>query len=146
MKIIKNNLKDNTATTKITCDNCGSVLEVGEDEFEIGEFGLKGVKCGACGEMTYADDSITLTASNVSYPQHFSILTPEKCKAMSDSEINKYIGEALRMIGKDTDYSAMASGDTMVFAYKADEESSEVGVIVCKNYAETYVQIPREKF
>ena len=78
MKIIENNFKDSTAITKITCDNCGSVLEVGEDEFEIGEFGLKGVKCGACGEMTYADDSITLTASNVSYPQHFSILTPRK--------------------------------------------------------------------
>ena len=147
MKIIENNYQDEISQpVRITCDNCGSVLDVNEDEFEIGEYGLKGVRCGACGEMTYADSSIKLTAANVCYPQHFSILSPAKCKAMSDSEINRYIGETLRMIDKDTDYAAMASGDTMVFAYKSDEETSEVSVVVCKNYAETYVEIPREKF
>lgn len=144
MRIIEN--KYQADTTRITCDNCGSVLEVGEEEFETGELGLKGVRCPACGEMTYCDESVPLTVSTVRYPQHFTMLSPETCKAMSDEDINRYVAETVRMIDKDTDYSAMGCGDTMVFAYKSDEELSEVSVIVCKNYAETFIQIPREKF
>lgn len=146
MRVIENNYDNEMRTTILTCEYCGSVLEVNEDEFEIGEFGLKGVKCAVCGEMTYADKSVPLTPANVCYPQHFSVYKSEKCKSLSNEEVNEYIGRTLKMIDKYTDYAAIASGDTLVFAYKSDEEHSEVCVVVCKNYAETYVEIPYEKF
>ena len=147
MKIIENHYQgDVSQPVRVTCEHCGSVLEVDEDEFVIGEFGLKGVECAVCGEMTYTDKSIPLTPANVCYPQHFSMYNSDKCKPLSDENINAYIGRTLNMIDKNTDYAEMASGDTLVLAYKSDEDCSEVHVVVCKNYAETYVEIPCEKF
>ena len=146
MRIIENNYQLLKEPTKLTCDNCNSVFEVDEDEFVIGEYGLKGVACPVCGEMTYADSSVPLTLDNVCYPQHFARRDSEKCKKLSDDKINEYIKEAVSMINKDSDFSYVGTGDTIVFAFKTDEIDSEVEVIVCRNYDDTYLQIPREKF
>jgi len=47
---------------------------------------------------------------------------------------------------KDTDYSFIASGDTIVFAFKSNEDVPAATVIVAKKYQETDVKISRKNF
>ena len=60
---------------------------------------------------------------------------------INDVEINKWVKECVNDLDDDTSYSLRATGDTVVFAYKASEDASDATVIVAKKYQETDVKI-----
>ena len=106
--------------------------------------GAEWVDCPSCGERTFVSEGIELTADTVEYPKHFYFYS--KGKSVDDEQINEWIKDAVNRLDKDVDYSGHASGDTIVLAYKSDEDYSSATVIVAKKYSECEVQIPRKKF
>lgn len=70
----------------------------------------------------------------------------ENAVLIKDDEVNKWVKECINSLDEDTDFSYIASGDTIVFAYKSDEDLSAATVIVAKKYEETDVKIPRKNF
>ena len=78
MKIIKNNYsaeenKDQIKTIQITCDHCGSELEITEEDIYIGAYGAVYVICPCCGEEIMIEEleGVTLTMNNIEFPIHF---------------------------------------------------------------------------
>ena len=123
------------------CEWCGAAFE---GEPYIGVNGAEWVDCPKCGERTFVSEGIEITADTVEYPKHFCSYS--KGKPVDDEQINEWIKDAVNQLDKDVDYSGHASGDTIVLAYKSDEDYSSATVIVAKKYSECEVQIPREKF
>ena len=124
-----------------SCEWCGETFS---GEPYIGVHGAEWVDCPKCGERTFVSEGIEITADTVEYPKHF--YTYGKGKSISDERINEWIKDAVNALDKDVDYSGHASGDTIVLAYKSDEDYSSATVIVAKKYSECEVKIPKEKF
>lgn len=143
MKVIEDNYFRKSA--RYTCENCESVVEVADDELEIGAYGCKSWTCPRCEYCNEIDDSIDLTEENIKFPQHFS--NSLKGVQIKDDEINAWIKRVLSMIDKDSHFAVTGSGNTLVLAYKSYSDENEVSVIVCNNgYYETFVTIPAERF
>lgn len=138
MRIIEDNYQQPKQEYEIVCPHCKSKLAYTFDDVVSDEW----IYCGVCGEqITIWEDG---TPTEVTYPQDFySYADSVKVK---DSEINEWIKKCVSDLDKDTDYSFMASGDTIVFAYKCDGDGSEATVVVAKKYQETDVKISRKNF
>ena len=105
MKILKNNTTiENKYPMTITCENCGSELEIEESDVFKGYCGMECVTCPVCGENTYiyGDNDIVVTADNVVFPDYFykfgggAINKPE--------EIQKWIKNGINWLRKNPDY------------------------------------------
>ncbi len=138
MRIIENNQKDKKQEYEIICPHCKSKLAYTFDDVVSNEW----IYCGVCGEqITIWEDD---TPTEVTYPQDFySYADSAKIK---DSETNEWIKKCVSDLDKDTDYSFVASGDTIVFAFKSDEDVPAATVVVAKKYQETDVKISRKNF
>lgn len=138
MRIIENNCQQPKQEYEIVCPHCKSKLAYTSDDVVSNEW----IYCGVCGEQItiYEDD----TPTEVTYPQDFhSYANAVKAK---DNETNEWIKKCVGDLDKDTDYSFIASGDTIVFAFKSDEDVPAATVIVAKKYQEADVKISRKNF
>lgn len=138
MRIIEDNYQQPKQEYEIVCPHCKSKLAYTFDDVVSNEW----IYCGVCGEqITIWEDD---TPTEVTYPQDFySYADSVKVK---DSETNEWIKKCISDLDKDTDYSFMASGDTIVFAFKSDEDVPSATVVVAKKYQETDVKISRKNF
>ena len=142
MRIIEDNLLQTKQEYEIVCPHCKSKLAYTLDDVINDGLGNEWIYCGVCGERIaiWEDD----TPTEVTYPQDFhSYANAVKVK---DSETNEWIKKCVSDLDKDTDYSFMASGDTIVFAFKSDWDECTASVVVAKKYQECEVKIPRENF
>ena len=147
MRVIENNYnanpKDYQKPTRVICEKCNSKVDIEDSDLEVGEYGCKYWTC-ICGHKNYIDNGITLTEANVQYPQHFAQYTD--CCVLSDDETNKYMKTAISGLKKGIDYSYAGSADTIVIAFKCDDDEYEADVIVAKDYYQTFVKIPEERY
>jgi uncharacterized CHY-type Zn-finger protein len=142
MRIIENNQKDKKQEYEIVCPHCKSKLAYTFDDVVSDGFNNEWIYCGVCSEQITIWEDDTLT--EVTYPQDFhSYANAVKVK---DSETNEWIKKCVGNLDKDTDYYFMASGDTIVFAFKSDEDVPSATVVVAKKYQETDVKISRKNF
>lgn len=137
MRIIKDNYQQPKQEYEIVCPHCKSKLAYTFDDVVSDGFNNEWIYCGVCGEqITIWEDD---TPTEIMYPQDFhSYANAVKVK---DSETNEWIKRCVSDLDKDTDYSFMASGDTIVFAFKSDEDVPSATVVVAKKYQEADVKI-----
>ena len=147
MRVIENNYNANPTNsqklTRVICEECNSKVDIDESDLEVGEYGCKYWTC-ICGYKNYIDDDITLTEANIQYPQHFAQYTDGS--VLSDDETNKYVKTAISGLKKGIDYSYAGTADTLVIAFKSDDDEREADVIVAKDYYQTFVKIPEERW
>ena len=147
MRVVENkynvNPTDLPKSTRVICESCKSKIDIDESDLEVGEYGCKYWTC-ICGYKNYIDKSITLTEANVQYPQHFAQYTD--CCVLSDEETNKYMNKAISGLKKGIDFSYAGTADTLVIAFKSDDEEHEADVIVAKDYYQTFIKIPEERW
>lgn len=145
MKILKDNCSKEEPKPEvyhITCEQCGSELEVTNDDISVGKYGMGYVKCPCCGEETYSDelaDYFPLTKDNLEFPLHYD--SSSDGIHIDDDRINKWVRECIENFytnDKNDWCRFTGSGDTMVFVFKFDEDE-EYNVYVCKNYYETFL-------
>ena len=84
----------------------------------------------------FEDDAINICASNVKYPNHFTVSSKNfTAVEISDEEINKWIHEGLIYLRNNPDeYSCfIGSGNTLIHIYRFDDDE-EYYVVVSKDY------------
>lgn len=149
MRIIKNNYNAHTEYER-DCPRCNSKFAFSFGDLKMDSVTLSHyVECPCCGfsiplNSEKVDDEETLTINTVQYPKDF--FSYADGVSIKDNEINKWVKECVNDLDDDTSYSLRASGDTVVFAYKSDEDVSEATVIVAKKYQETDVKISSKNF
>lgn len=144
MRIIENNFKESKQEYEIICSHCKSKLAYTFDDVVSDGFDNEWIYCDACNQQIpiYKDDYPTV--DKISYPKDF--FSYETGSHISDTELNKWIQQCVDDLDQETDYSFRASGDTIVFAYKSDEDVSAATVMVAKKYQECDVKISRKNF
>lgn len=125
------------------CEECGEEFEA---ETYIGVDGAEFAICPHCMKETYVDEGIRLNKNNVCFPQHFHKYFGKYTKEISDQKITDWVRNSIANINKENDYYLIASGDTVVFVMKSDQDYHEVTCYVCKKYYECHAEIPAEKF
>lgn len=149
MRVIENNYNAHTEYER-DCPRCNSKFAFSFGDLKMDSVTLSHyLECPCCGfsiplNSEKVDDEETPTINTVQYPKDF--FSYADGVSIKDNEINKWVKECVNDLDDDTSYSLRASGDTVVFAYKSDEDVSEATVIVAKKYQETDVKIPRKNF
>ena len=149
MRIIKNNYNAHTEYER-DCPRCNSKFAFSFGDLKMDSVTLSHyVECPCCGfsiplNSEKVDDEETPTINTVQYPKDF--FSYADSVSIKDAETNEWIKKCVRDLDKDTDYSFMASGDTIVFAFKSDEDVPAATVVVAKKYQETDVKISRKNF
>lgn len=158
MKVLKDNYNTEDIfrnALKINCMQCGSELEITEEDTHISWLGARFITCPCCGEETLVDelDGITLTKDNLEFPKHFNRTTKglRNIKETCPNEIVKIIKSKIENFRHDKDchswYTDCHSwytswGDTLVVVFRCNEDK-EYHVVVAKDYYET--DIPFEE-
>ena len=135
MKVLNNDI-ENT----IRCKECGSLIGYNRYDIEHGIQGMAYIKCPVCGEKSWLPDSdITITPSNITFPQHFTCHTDGV--DISDEKINELIQDAIRdlQVHKDEDYYYCETGNLHVCAFRWDNDEV-YHVVVTKDYYDCEVQ------
>ena len=144
MRIIENNYQDKEQEYEITCPHCKSKLAYKFDDVISDSFNGDWIYCPICDkEISIYDDEIP-TTDTIQYPKDF--FSYADGVPIKDDEIKKWIKECVNDLDDEETYSLRASGDTLVFAYKSSEDTSEATVIVAKKYQETDVKISSKNF
>ena len=124
---------------KVTCDECGAQLECEHEDVYEGAFGLWYVKCPECGQdaMAWEIDGIELDEHNIEYPKHFRAMC-EDAVDIPNETIQCWVRECLTRLKdyEDGEHTYCGSGNTMVFAFKYEDEYA---IYVAKNYSETSI-------
>ena len=144
MRIIENNYQDKEQEYEITCPHCKSKLAYKFGDIISDSFNDNWIYCPACNTEISIYDNETPTAETIQYPKDF--FSYADGVPINDVEINKWVKECVNDLDDDTSYSLRATGDTVVFAYKASEASSLATVIVAKKYQETDIKISLRNF
>ena len=155
MRIIENNYNAHTEYER-DCPRCNSKFAFSSDDFYKLRCDLKMdsvilshyIECPCCGfdiplNSEEVDDEETPTINTVQYPKDF--FSYADGVSIKDAEINKWVKECVNDLDKDNDYSFRASGDTIVFAFKPDEDVPSATVVVTKKYQETDVKISKKR-
>ena len=142
MRIIENNYTGDRNNTEhdVVCPYCKSKLTYYDADLRDRYEGAY-VVCPCCCSDIDIDGIPTI--DTIQYPKDFYTYNG---KSVKDYEINEWIKECLDNLDNDTDYSFMASGDTIVFAFKSDEDLPAATVVVAKKYQEADVKISRKNF
>lgn len=131
----------------ITCDNCGSDLEIEYSDTYIGALGCLAVKCPCCSCENTIDDGIKLTKDNLRFPTHYFHFGDGV--KLSNEETDKYVRECIEALrnSKNKDFYATHSGtgDTHVFVFRYDGDE-EYLVYVGKGGYETNVPFEDEDY
>ena len=154
MKIIKNNYKNNENIESrlmpiITyCDNCGSKLEITEEDTHIGYWGDRFVTCPCCGKESMVDEieGIDLTADNINFPVHFYRTNKDTgAVEISNRGVKEDIKKGIEYFKTDKDAWCWYTchGDLFVVIFKYNEDD-EYFVVVTKDFYETYIPFTDE--
>lgn len=149
MRIIENNYNAHTEYER-DCPRCNSKFAFSFGDLKMDSVTLSHyIECPCCGfsiplNSKEVDNDETPTINNVQYPKDFYSF--ENAVSIKDTEINEWIKECINDIGKDSDFSYRASGDTIVFAYKSDRDLPAATVVVAKKYQDAEVKISRKNF
>lgn len=111
---------------KIQCCVCQSELEYMQNDVENGR-----IECPVCGCAINEDGYDTPVFPDTFYRFGENKLSYKLNKEQIASYVNKTVEEMKKL--KPGDYYYIASGDTIVFGVKNDEQTS---IFVCKNYWE----------
>ena len=144
MRIIEKNYQDKEQEYEITCPHCKSKLAYKFDDVISDSFNDNWIYCPVCNKEISIYDSETPTIETIQYPRDF--FSYANGASIRDEQINEWIKDAVNRLDKDVDCSGHASGDTIVLAYKSDEDASEATVIVAKKYQEADVKISSKNF
>lgn len=144
MRIIENHYGDKQQEYEITCPHCMSKLAYKFDDVISDSFNDNWIYCPVCDKEISIYDSETPTAETIQYPKDF--FSYSDGVPIKDAEINKWVKECIDDLDNDTSYSLRASGDTVVFAYKSDDDAETAMVTVAKKYQETDVKISSKNF
>lgn len=145
MRVIENNYKGKEQEYEGTCPHCKSRFAYNNEDawdFEWKSY----LRCPCCDSVIHiqCENNDIPTTDNVQYPKDFYSF--ENAVPIKDNEVNEWVKECINDLDKDTDFSYRASGDTIVFAYKSDEDVPATTVMVAKNYQEADVKISRKNF
>lgn len=145
IKILKNS-KAAAAPIKVTCEHCGSELEVEEEDLHEGYMGAKYFVCPVCMEHAYVDDEYEadITVDTLKFPDHFFYFGGKDAVEISDEDILKWIKNGVKYFRENPDsfsYS-IGSGDAMVHIENFSGDK-EYHVTVAQGYYDT--EIPYEK-
>ena len=144
MKVLENNYKKSTDVgdmvkiikpikpypRKITCENCGSILEYMESDLRMGAWGCMYIDCPCCGEgnmLADNENNITLTAENIEFPTHFWHVSANKGAAncCNTEEIRKRLSRAIAYFRENKDdyhwYSESGNLCIHVHRWEGDE-------------------------
>ena len=144
MRIIENNYGDKQQEYEITCPHCKSKIAYTFGDVISDSFNGNWIYCPVCDKEILIYDSETPTTETIQYPKDF--FSYADGVPVKDTEINKWVKSCAYDLDKDTDFSYRASGDTIVFVYKSDEDLPAATVIVAKKYQKTDVKISRKNF
>ena len=145
MKVIEKKTEAKTLfPMRVSCEICGSELEVEETDMKYGEYGLGYIVCPVCGDSIYIDGiEMKVTPDNMLYPKHFKNF--ERGVPLSQEETQRYARAAYKaLLDSDlsVDYVYTGTGDTMVIGLK---NASEIEIYVAKKYDDFYVYIGEDK-
>lgn len=160
MRIIKNNVGEENNSVSVeppdfpreeTCKYCDSVIELEKKDTYIGQYGCVKWDCPCCGKPNTIDDldGEELTPSYFHYPQHFSRYGDDDCVHQTDEQIEEHVKKLIKLIRKDRKNDIndaiqyLATSDTLILV---DDYGGEYGVIVAKNYQDTYLKYEDEDY
>ena len=138
MEIIENN----NADIKV-CPHCNTMLRYNIDDILSWDKDYEYIICPYCHNDIILENE-TPTCETIKYPIHFHSLA--NAVEIKNDQIQKWVTECVNHLDKDNNYYMISSGDTIVFAYKCDEDFHLANVVVAKKYQETDVEIPIGKF
>lgn len=131
IKVINNAMEDEEVFDAV-CQHCGSELEYTLSDTVLDDSDNLGFKCPVCGKFHVVE-----CANPFQFPESFYYTsTNHGAVEPSKEATQKMIDECVKRVLKspeDFDYASVSTGDTLVFAIKAD---NEVVVNVAKNYYE----------
>lgn len=140
MKILFNAKDKNCEIRQITCENCGSELEIETDDIKIGAYGCAYVRCPVCGNDIsngLDDKDKDVTIDNIVFPDNFA--SYKDGIDFPNEEVTRRVKEVARRLIQDPnvkpgDYTFTASGNLLVIARY---EYPEISVYVTKDYYES---------
>lgn len=124
---------------KYTCNRCYQRFNA--ESYE-GANGSEYAICSYCGNEEIVGDGVDLTSANVEFPKHF--FSYKNGKPVSDATVTEWVRDSVSKLDKGIDILYTGSGNAMAIAIKSDMD--EATVIVAKDYYETSVSIPHEKY
>ena len=125
---------------RVTCYNCETELEIGEQDTHVGYPGAMYFTCPVCGEEIMIEelDGITLTKDNIEFPQHFYYFG--NGVDLTSEEIRKYINDAINFFRNNPDNFCYTTGSgntgILVQNFSGDHEYH---VVVTKDFYETEI-------
>ena len=149
MKIIKDN-RNKQLSDECTCQNCGSILLIDDDDIYKDEFNDSYWKCPLCSERNYIEEPV-VTIETIEYPKSFnnflSISKGGTAVEIGKEEINKWVKECLEFLRDNPDepFKYIASGNTTVIAFRHDGDE-EYYVIVSNDYYDCYIPFEDEDY
>lgn len=146
MRVIKNNIAPKspmkiTFPLSHTCENCGSELEIEENDVKIGFAGMAYIDCPVCNKQSflYMDElDETVTKDTLEFPKHFYHFgESEDVVRITPEEIKQRINEAIKFFRENPNNFCWhtSSGDTSitVFNFAGDQQYL---ITVAKDYYE----------
>lgn len=141
MRVIKSDFQDKEKEYEIVCPHCKSKLAYYNTDIRDSYESVY-VVCPCCHNDIIIDS--TPTVNEVQYPKDF--FSYADGVSIDNTRVNEWVKKCVDDLDEDTDYAFRASGDTIVFAYKSDEDLPAATVIVAKKYQECDVKISRKNF
>ena len=131
-------LKDNYNKTTLSCEECGSVLYVNEDDYQEDNSG-KFWECPLCNNknyITHFSQLISKKYSPVRYPNDF--ISYYTGTDIDNKEINSWIESGFKYLydNPDEPFHFTASGNSFVAVFNGADEYE---VIVSKDYSDVMV-------
>lgn len=124
----------------IECEDCGSIVEVDKEDWQIGEYGLKYFECPKCHKRQYNAMGIDIDENNIEYPKHFDtndgyLETEENA---IDEEITELCRKAIKEFKETKQTVKMYLKNTVVVVFD-DKDERAYEVIVARKPYNTYV-------
>ena len=150
LKVLKNNNKSTDAPVQVTCEHCGSVLEVAAQDVEFDEGGFPYGTCPCCGETIDLDEAFPdakLTLEELRFPQHFNHVSADAGSAdCFDKELMPHIKEAiqhLRNHPREDSWGGWITGNLFLLIERCDDEYI---IYASKDFYETSLPFGQEDY
>ena len=136
-------IMDSDLTNKenlIECEDCGSIVEVNKEDWQIGGYGLEYFECPKCHKRQYHSMGIDIDENNIEYPKHFDtndgyLETEENA---TNEEITELCRKAIKEFKETKHIVKMYLKNTVVTVFDNVEEQAYEVVVARKPY-HTYV-------
>ena len=159
MKVLQNKVSNSDKPQSIIhyCTECGSQLEIEENDVYVGYLGCHYVNCPCCNDGSMLSDEEEkefnlkhLSVDDIQYPLHFTQYgTKSYAVHMEDDEINKHIRRLIDELRNNYDENNtiryIASGDTLILVQRFDGDE-EYWIMVAQNYYDTQMDFTQEDY